>query len=70
MEGGEEGREWRLPSLLYADDMVLCDELEEDLMAMLGRFVKMCIRRGLKINAGKSKMMILGWRKNWSVRFA
>ena len=27
----EDGREWRLIGLLYADDMVLCDESEEDL---------------------------------------
>ena len=28
---GEEGRKWRLPSLLYADDLVLCGELDEDI---------------------------------------
>ena len=28
-----------LPGLLYADDLVLCGELEEDLRAMVGRFV-------------------------------
>ena len=27
----EEGREWRLPVLLYAGDLVLCGESEEDL---------------------------------------
>ena len=27
----EEGREWRLPALLYADDMDLCGESKEDL---------------------------------------
>ena len=32
----EDGREWRLPSLLYADDLVLCGELEEDLRVMVG----------------------------------
>ena len=26
----EDGREWRLPGLLYAGDLVLYDELEED----------------------------------------
>ena len=26
----EEGREWRLPGLLYADDLVLYGESEED----------------------------------------
>ena len=50
----EEGREWRLPGLLYADDLVLCTESEEDLSAMVGRFVEVCRRRGLKVNAGNS----------------
>ena len=58
--GGEEGREWRLPDLLNADDLDLCDELEEDPTVMLERFVEICRRRGLKINAGKSKIMVLG----------
>ena len=31
----EKGREWRLPGLLYADDLVLCGEWEEDLRAIL-----------------------------------
>ena len=53
---GEEGNnisggEWRLPGLL-------CGELEEDLRAMLGCFAEVC-RRCLKINAGKSKVMVL-----------
>ena len=39
---GEEGREWRLPGLLYADDLVLCGESEEDLRAMVGCFVEVC----------------------------
>ena len=54
----EEGREWRLPGLLYADDLVLCGESEEALMAMLRRFVEVYRRRGLKFNAGKSKVML------------
>ena len=33
----EEWREWRLPGLLYADDLVLYGESEEDLRAMVGR---------------------------------
>ena len=32
------GREWRFPGLLYADDLVLCSELEEDLKVMVGCF--------------------------------
>ena len=35
----EEGNEWILPGLLYADDLVLCGESEEDLRAMVGSFV-------------------------------
>ena len=37
----EDKREWRLPSLFYADDLVLCSESEEDLRAMVGRFASM-----------------------------
>ena len=32
----EDGREWRLPDFLYADDLVLCGESEEDLRVMVG----------------------------------
>ena len=45
--------------LLYVDDLVLYGESEEDLRVMVGRFAKMCRRRGLKVNAGKSKVMVL-----------
>ena len=45
-------------AFLYADDLVLCGESEEDLRPMLGRFVEVC-RRGLKVNAGNSKVMVL-----------
>ena len=55
----EEGREWRLPGLLYADDWVLCGESEKDLWVMVGLFAEVCRRRGLKVNAGKSKVMVL-----------
>ena len=59
----EEGKEWRLPGLLYADDMVLCGESEEDLRVMVGQFSEVCRRRGLKVNAGKSKMMLLNGKE-------
>ena len=41
-----------MPALLYAEDLVLCGEYEEDLRAVVGCFVKVCSRRGLKVNAG------------------
>ena len=38
--------EGRLPGLLYADDLVLCGESEEDLLrAMMGWFAEACRRR-------------------------
>ena len=59
-----------MPGLLYADYLVLCSESEEDLRAMVGRFAEVSRRRGLKVNAGKSKVMVLGGEEGWSVRFA
>ena len=44
----------KFPGLLYADVFVMCGELEEDLRAMVGRFVEVWRKRGLKVNAGKS----------------
>ena len=41
----EDGREWGLLGLLYADDLVLCDESEEDIKGMVGRFAEVCRRR-------------------------
>ena len=55
----EDGREWRLPCILYADDLVLCRESEENLRVMVGRFAEVGRRRGLKVNADKSKVMVL-----------
>ena len=31
----EDGREWRLLSLLYVDDLVLCGELKEELRVIV-----------------------------------
>ena len=55
----EDGREWRLPGLLYADDLILCGELEEDLRVMVKRFAEMCRKRGLKKSGGKSKAIAM-----------
>ena len=43
IEGGEseDGRELGLPGLLYADNLVLCGELDKDLRAMVASFVDM-----------------------------
>ena len=42
-----------------ADNLVLCGELEEDLRVMGGWFVEVCKRRGMKVNAVKSKVMVM-----------
>ena len=41
----EDGIEWTLLCLLYADDLVLCGESEGDLRMMVGRFDEV-YRRG------------------------
>ena len=45
---------------MYTDDLVLCDGSEEDPKAMVRRFTEVCRRRGLKVNAVKIKVMVLG----------
>ena len=54
-----DGKEWRLPSLLCANDLVLCSESEEDMRVMVGQFLEVYRKRGLKDNAGKSKEMVM-----------
>ena len=56
----EEEKEGRLSGLLYTDDLVLCGDSKKNLMAKVRRFVEVCRRRGLKVNAGKSKVILLG----------
>ena len=51
----EEGREWRLLYLFYADDLVLSGKFEEDLNICI-----MYKRRCLKVNAFKNKGIVLG----------
>ena len=66
-----ERKEWRSPCLLYPDYLVLCGELKEDLKAMVGCFAEVYKRRGLKVNADKSTVMMFNGKekRDWSVRF-
>ena len=59
----------RLPGLLYVYDLALCGTSEEDLRALVGRFVDVCRRRGLKVNAYKSKVMVRNRERDWSLKF-
>ena len=56
----EEEKGWRLPGLLYADDLVLYGESEDDQKVMIGHFVEACKRRGLRVNTDNSKVMVSG----------
>ena len=47
----------------------MCGESEEDLKALVRRFLEVCRRRGLKDNTSKSKVMIMNGKEDWSVRF-
>ena len=55
----EEGRQWKLPGHLSADDLALCGESEEDMKVMVGCFVNLCRKTRLKVNISKSKVMML-----------
>ena len=56
---------WRVEE---TDDLVLCGEAEEDLKRMVGYFDDICKKKGLKVSADKSKVMVLGGKSDWSVR--
>ena len=36
----DDGREWRLPGLFYADDFFICGESDEGLRVMVERFAE------------------------------
>src|SRR5678816_3523316 len=55
----ENGREWRVPYLLYEGDLVLCGESEESLRILVERFGRVCKRKGLKVNVDKNKVMVV-----------
>ena len=61
--GGEEGmrfqEEGRFPGLLYVDDLILFGKSKENLREIVRRFVEVCKGRGLKVNAGISKIMCM-----------
>ena len=56
---GESGDYLTSFMTLFLDGLVLCGDSEEDLSAVVGRFAEPCKRRGLKVDAGKSKVKVL-----------
>ena len=52
------GREWKVGQLLFADDIALVADSREKLRRMIESFARVCTRRKLKVNVGKSKVVV------------
>ena len=48
---------WQLNQLLFADDTVIVADSEEKLCQLVNEFGRVCKRRKLRVNVGKSKVM-------------
>ena len=67
----QNGREWEVSQLLFADDTALVADSEERLQRLVDEFGVVCERRKLKVNVGKSKVMVCsrgGGRAGLNVR--
>ena len=53
----ENGKKWEVSQLLFADDTALVAGSEEGLRELVTEFGRVCDRRKLKVNVGKSKVM-------------
>ena len=53
----ESENEWEMNQLLFADDTVIVDDSEEKLSLLVSEFGRVCKRRKLRVNVGKSKVM-------------
>jgi len=61
---------WKLNTILFADDTVLLAESEKDLQKLVNEFSTVCVRRKLKVNVSKSKVMVFERRKSEIIQFA
>ncbi len=64
------GTEESLVAGLFADDTVLLAENEGTLQRIVGEFDKVCKRRKLRVNAGKSKVMVFERAREQVIDFA
>ena len=55
VDGNEN--EWELNQLLFADDTVVVADPERKLCQLVTEFGRICERRKLRVNVGKSKVM-------------
>ena len=65
----KNGRMWTVPACLYADDAVLFAESEQELQRMVTEFDRVCERRKLRVNVGKSKVMVFERRDYDTIDF-
>ena len=52
------GSEWEVSQLLFADDTAMVASTEERLQRLVDEFGAVCERRKLRVNVGKSKVMV------------
>ncbi len=57
------GEDWSVVTYLFANDTVLLAESEGELRRVVNEFYTVCKRRKLKVNAGKSKVMVFERRE-------
>ncbi len=50
--------DWTVVSRLFADDTVLLADSVRELQNMVDKFYRVCVRRKLRVNAVKSKVMV------------
>ena len=55
VDGNEN--EWELKQLVFADDTVVLTDSERKLCQLVAEFGRVCERRKLRVNVGKSKVM-------------
>jgi hypothetical protein len=55
----EEMGDLRIPVLLFADDMVLLVDEDEELERMVGKFKEYCEEWRLEVNVSKTKVMVI-----------
>ncbi len=54
----QNGVDWSVTACLFADDTVLLAESERELQRVVDQFHSVCSSGKLRVNAGKSKVMV------------
>ena len=62
--------DWPVVGCLFADDTVLLAESERELQRVVDEFHRVCTRRKLRVNAGKSKVIVFERRQVEALQFS